>query len=75
MRLQERLPDAFKTSLRRLVKTSSKHVEDILRIFSRVFKTSSKRLTKTSSRHLQDVLQICLQELFKTDQIFKTQKF
>ena len=54
-----RLQDVFKTSSRRLVKTSSKHLQYVFKTFSRrlqdVFKTSSRRLAKTFSKHLQDV--------------------
>ena len=51
-----RFQEIFKTSSRRLAKTSCQDV----------FKTSSRHLAKTSSRHLQNVLQRCLQEVFKT---------
>ena len=72
-----RLQDVFKTSSRRLAKTSSRHLQDVFKTFSRrlqdIFKTSSKRLQdvlknvfKTSSRRLQDVLQRYLQDVFKT---------
>ena len=43
-----RLQNVFKTFLRRLAKTSSRHLKD-------VFKTSSRHLAKTSSRHLHNV--------------------
>ena len=58
---RRRLQDVFKTSSRRLVKTSSRRFQD-------VFKTFSRRLQnvfKTSSRHLQYVLQRHLQDDFK----------
>ena len=52
------------TSSRRLVKASSRHLQDVLlrrlsktssRHLQDVFKTSSRRLAKISSRHFQDV--------------------
>ena len=73
-----RLQVVFKTSSRRLVKTSSRHLQDVSKTFWRglqdifkmscpdILKTSSRLLAKTSSRHLQDVLQRCLQNVFKT---------
>ena len=49
-----RFQDVFKTSSRRLAKTSS--LQDILKASSRRFeKTSSRRLAKMSSRRFQDV--------------------
>ena len=51
----------FKTSSRRLAKTSSKRFQD-------VFKTSCKKVSKTSSRRLQDVSKTSskrLQDVFK----------
>ena len=53
------LPYVFKTSSRRLVKTSSRHLQN-------VFKTSCQDVFKTTSKRLQDVLQKRLQDLFKT---------
>ena len=45
-----RLQDVFKTSSRRLAKTSSRHLQDVFKTFSRrlqdVFKTSSRRIIK-----------------------------
>ena len=54
-----RLQDVFKTFSRRLTKTSSRRLQDVL---------------KTSSRHLQDVLQRHLQYVFKMSckNVFKT---
>ena len=54
----------FKTSSRRLAKTSSRHLQDVFKTSSRrlqdvlknVCKTSSRRLAKISSRRFQDVL-------------------
>ena len=57
--LLKRLQDDFKTSLRCLAKTSSRHLQDILKISSRNFQD----VFKTSSRHLQDVLRRCLQDV------------
>ena len=70
---------AFKTSLRHLAKTSSRHLQDVLKTSSKhpqgvlprslqgVFKTSSRRLVKTSSRHLQGILKtFSLLDIFKT---------
>ena len=66
-----------KTSSRRLAKTSSRHLQDVLKMFWRrlqdVLKTSSRRLVKMSSRRLQKRLQDifktfwrCLQDVFET---------
>ena len=49
-------PYVFKTFLRYVFKTSSRHLQGVLpRRLQDVFKTSSKRLANTSWRHLQDV--------------------
>ena len=73
--------DVFKTSWRRLAKTSSRSFEEIFKTSSRhlqdvlqkrvqdVLKTSTRRIQdifKTSSKCLQEVLQKRLQEIFKT---------
>ena len=50
-RLQDFFEDFFKTSCKKVLKTSSRSRQDVL---------------KTSSRHLQDVLQKYLQDVFKT---------
>ena len=59
-RLQDILP-------RRLAKTSSRHLRDLVKTFWRllqdVFKTSSRRLVKTFSRRLQNVF---CKNIFKT---------
>ena len=61
-----RLQDVFKTSSRRLAKTSSRHLQDVFKTFSRrlqdIFKTSCQDVFKTSSRRLQKRLQ----DIFKT---------
>ena len=58
--------NVFKTSSRRLAKTSSRHLQDVFKTFwmrpQNVFKMSSRRLAKTSSRHLEKRLQ----EVLKT---------
>ena len=71
----------FKTSSRRLAKTSSRLLQDIFKTSCQdVFKTSSKRLQdvfqkrlqtssrsfEASSRRLQDLFQRYLQDVFKT---------
>ena len=75
-----RLQDVFKTFSRRLAKTSSKRLQDVLqktssrdldvcktfsKHFQDVFKTSSRRLAKTFSRRFEKVLQKRLQDIFK----------
>ena len=64
-----RFQDIFKTSSRRLAKTSLRHLQDVLpRRRQNFFKTSSRRLAKTSSRHFQDVFKTFSRRLqdFKT---------
>ena len=47
----------FQDSLRRFAKTSSRHLQDVLKTScENLFKTSSRRLTKIPSRRFQDVL-------------------
>ena len=61
----KRLQEVFKTSLRRLAKTSSRHLQDV---FKTLAKTSSRHLQgvlKTIWIRLQDVLQRNLQDNFK----------
>ena len=72
-----RLQDVFKTSSRRVAKTSSRLLQDFFkRSCQNVFKTSSRRLQdvfKTSSRCLAKMSSIHLQDVFKTSykDIFK----
>ena len=72
------LQHVFKTFSRRLEKTSSRHLQDVLpTALQSIFKTSSRRVAKTSSRHLQDVFKTFLrrlQDIFKKSckDVFKT---
>ena len=69
-RLQDVLPsylqDVFKTSSRHLTKASSRDLQDIFKMSSKLLEDVLKTSWKTSSRHLQDVLQWYLQDVFKT---------
>ena len=67
----------FKTSSRRLAKSSSRHLQDVFKTFWRRLQNVFKTSWKTSSRHLQDVFKTFwrrLQDIFKTSckDIFKT---
>ena len=69
IRLEEssrRFKNVFKSSWRRLAKTTSTHPEDVFKIFQDVFKTSSRRAAKTSSRDFQNVLKKSCKIVYKT---------
>ena len=63
-------PYVFKTSSRRLVKTSSRHFQDVVKTFWRSLQdVLQKRLQdvfKRSSRHLRDIFKTSCNVIFKT---------
>ena len=62
-----RLQDVFKTSCKKVFKTSSRRHQDVLNIFwRRLVKASCKNVFKTSSRRHQDALKIFWRRLVKT---------